>query len=77
MAAGFLRGGSWNNNPENLQCSARNNNNPENQWNNNGFRVVVAQSCPLTEPDVGVLWNIGLVFGHDMRFFLLGHLYKV
>jgi len=35
-----LRGGSWNNKPENLRCSARNNNNPDNRNNNNGFRVV-------------------------------------
>ncbi|MCK6561363.1 hypothetical protein HUU39_11870 [candidate division KSB1 bacterium] len=40
-----LRGGAWNNNPENLRCVARNNNNPDNQWNNNGFRVVCAQSA--------------------------------
>jgi hypothetical protein len=48
-----LRGGSWNNNDNNLRCSARNNNNPDNRNNNIGFRVVRAQSCPqnLSEPD--------------------------
>jgi formylglycine-generating enzyme required for sulfatase activity len=38
-----LRGGSWNNNTDNLRCSARNNNDPRNEWNNNGFRVLRAQ----------------------------------
>jgi len=36
-----LRGGSWNNNIDNARVSNRNNNHPNNQWNNNGFRVVV------------------------------------
>ncbi len=35
-----LRGGSWNNQSDNLRCAARNNDNPWNNWNNNGFRVV-------------------------------------
>ncbi|MCH8874391.1 SUMF1/EgtB/PvdO family nonheme iron enzyme [candidate division KSB1 bacterium] len=39
-----LRGGSWNNEADNLPCSARNRNNPNNNWNNNGFRVVCVQS---------------------------------
>ncbi|MBA3823198.1 MAG: SUMF1/EgtB/PvdO family nonheme iron enzyme [Ktedonobacterales bacterium] len=35
-----LRGGSWNNNPQNSRAAYRNNNN-RNNWNNNrGFRVV-------------------------------------
>jgi hypothetical protein len=38
QAAG--RGGSWNNNHRNARVSDRNNNHPNNQWNNNGFRVV-------------------------------------
>jgi formylglycine-generating enzyme required for sulfatase activity len=38
-----LRGGSWNNNQDNARVSARNNNHPDNEWNNNvGFRVVCA-----------------------------------
>jgi hypothetical protein len=45
-----LRGGSWNNNQQNLRCSARNNNHPNNRNNNVGFRVVrrlLPQSCPM------------------------------
>jgi hypothetical protein len=38
-----LRGGSWNNNTNNLRAANRNNNNPTNTNNNNGFRGVVAQ----------------------------------
>jgi len=34
-----LRGGSWNNNPQNLRSANRNRNNPTNRNNNNGFRV--------------------------------------
>lgn len=34
-----LRGGSWNNNGNNLQSSNRNNNDPTNENNNIGFRV--------------------------------------
>jgi hypothetical protein len=50
-----LRGGSWNNTADNLRCSARNNNNPDNRNNNIGFRVVRAQSCSLalSDPDAG------------------------
>jgi len=36
-----LRGGSWNNNPNNCRSATRNNNNPDNRNNNNGFRVVL------------------------------------
>jgi len=32
------RGGSWNNNPNNLRVSNRNRNIPDNRNNNNGFR---------------------------------------
>jgi hypothetical protein len=39
-----LRGGSWNNQSDNLRCAARDNDNPWNNWNNNGFRVVCAFS---------------------------------
>jgi len=34
-----LRGGSWNNNENNLRSSNRNDNNPTNENNNIGFRV--------------------------------------
>ncbi|MBM4387842.1 MAG: SUMF1/EgtB/PvdO family nonheme iron enzyme [Deltaproteobacteria bacterium] len=34
-----LRGGSWNNNTDNLRASNRNRNEPDNRNNNNGFRV--------------------------------------
>ena len=34
-----LRGGSWNNDTNNLRSSNRNNNTPGNTNNNNGFRV--------------------------------------
>ena len=33
------RGGSWNNNPQNLRSANRNRNNPTNRNNNLGFRV--------------------------------------
>ncbi len=35
-----LRGGSWNNNDDNVRCAARNNNNPRNRNDNVGFRVL-------------------------------------
>ncbi|MGA2143219.1 MAG: SUMF1/EgtB/PvdO family nonheme iron enzyme [Brevinematales bacterium] len=35
-----IRGGSWNNNASNATVANRNNNNPYNQNNNIGFRVV-------------------------------------
>ncbi|MCO6477143.1 MAG: hypothetical protein J5I94_11010 [Phaeodactylibacter sp.] len=34
-----MRGGSWNNNTNNLRSSNRNRNNPNNRNNNNGFRL--------------------------------------
>ncbi|HOX02952.1 MAG TPA: SUMF1/EgtB/PvdO family nonheme iron enzyme [Candidatus Paceibacterota bacterium] len=39
----MIRGGSWNNNPQNCRSANRNNNNPDNRNNNIGFRVVLAQ----------------------------------
>jgi hypothetical protein len=41
-----LRGGSWNNNLDNARVAIRNNNHPDNQWNNNGFRVAALHSFP-------------------------------
>jgi len=37
-----LRGGSWNNNADNSRMANRNNNDPDNRWNNNGFRLLFA-----------------------------------
>jgi hypothetical protein len=37
-----LRGGSWNNNVDNSRVANRNNNTPDNNWNNNGFRLSFA-----------------------------------
>ena len=36
----ILRGGSWNNNPNNMRSANRNRNNTDNRNNNNGFRLV-------------------------------------
>ena len=38
-----MRGGSWNNNPNNCRSAYRNNNNPTNRNNNCGFRVALIQ----------------------------------
>ena len=35
-----IRGGSWNNEPRNVRCANRNNNEPANRNNNVGFRLV-------------------------------------
>jgi hypothetical protein len=37
----MLRGGSWNNNPQNCRSAYRNRNNPDNRNNNAGFRLVL------------------------------------
>jgi len=47
-----LRGGSWNNSAVNCRVSNRNNNDPSNRNDTNGFRVVLSQlkrrgGCPL------------------------------
>ena len=49
----MLRGGSWNNNtPQNLLSSNRNNNDPENRNDNNGFRLVlVVGALPRRQTD--------------------------
>lgn len=46
---GVLRGGSWNNNADNSRVANRNNNTPNNDWNNNGFRLVLSSSSKMTE----------------------------
>ncbi|MFK8042673.1 SUMF1/EgtB/PvdO family nonheme iron enzyme [Congregibacter sp.] len=43
----MLRGGSWNNNPDNCRSANRNRNARDNRNNNVGFRVVCAASCTL------------------------------
>ncbi len=40
------RGGSWNNNANNVRAAQRNNNTPTNRNNNIGFRVVNPQRIP-------------------------------
>ncbi|MGF1493946.1 MAG: SUMF1/EgtB/PvdO family nonheme iron enzyme [Microcoleaceae cyanobacterium] len=50
------RGGSWNNNPRNCRSACRNNNNPDNDNNNVGFRVVrVSPSTLLCQS-----WQVGI-----------------
>jgi hypothetical protein len=41
----LLRGGNWNNNATNCRVSYRNNNNPYNSNNNNGFRLCNAEQA--------------------------------
>ncbi|MEC4815116.1 MAG: hypothetical protein SAK29_17845 [Scytonema sp. PMC 1069.18] len=43
----MLRGGSWNNNPENCRSAYRNDNDADNRNNNIGFRVACAAACAL------------------------------
>ena len=54
-----LRGGSWNNNSNNVRSANRNRNNPHNRNNNIGFRVVFAHGIPvrwiLEPPDTQLL----------------------
>ena len=40
MPSNTLRGGSWNNNPQNTRTSNRNRNEPGKRNNNNGFRCL-------------------------------------
>jgi hypothetical protein len=55
-----LRGGAFNNNPNNARCAYRNRNNPNNRNNNIGFRVVVSTffigGAPRRNCGAGV-WN--------------------
>ncbi len=41
-----LRGGSWNNTPQNLRSANRNRNTPDNRNNNIGFRIASTASRP-------------------------------
>jgi hypothetical protein len=56
-----LRGGSWNNNPENCRSANRNNNNPDNDNNNNGFRVVCGVSPQRSSVPESVYGNASSV----------------
>jgi len=47
-----VRGGSWNNNANNLRCANRNNGDPTNSNDNNGFRC--ASSYPICGRSPGV-----------------------
>ena len=54
------RGGSFNNNEDNLRCAYRNRNNPNNFNDNNGFRVAVAHVFPCApELPGGALFSSG------------------
>jgi hypothetical protein len=63
---------------ENLRCSARNNNNPDNRNHNIGFRLLLGANhaqfrhSKVPGPDVPLSRNRELRFGHDMRLFLPG-----
>jgi len=47
-----LRGGSFNNDRDNLRCANRNNNDPDNRDNNIGFRVVLVAGVSASKvPD--------------------------
>jgi hypothetical protein len=46
LAGNVLRGGSWNNNRDNARCAYRNDNNPDNDNDNNGFRLATRASRP-------------------------------
>ncbi|MEM9567873.1 MAG: SUMF1/EgtB/PvdO family nonheme iron enzyme [Cyanobacteria bacterium P01_E01_bin.34] len=55
-----MRGGSWNNNPENCRSASRNNNNRDNRNNTIGFRVVC--ESPSTLLCQSWLMGIGRVY---------------
>lgn len=52
------RGGSWNNNANNLQVGNRNNNNPNNENNNIGFRLASTGALDRYRPIHG--WSGGI-----------------
>ena len=53
-ASRVLRGGSWNNRPNNTRSANRNRNTPENRNNNTGFRVSSTANRPPIEAGHGV-----------------------
>ncbi len=46
LADNALRGGSWNNNADNARCAYRNDNNPDNDNDNIGFRLATRAPRP-------------------------------
>ena len=56
-----LRGGAFNNNPDNVRCAVRNNNRQGNRNNNIGFRVVLStlttRNKPQLQTDSVMAWN--------------------
>ena len=65
-----LRGGSWNNNTNNLRCANRNNNNPTNTNNNNGFRCAqYILGCQNLQPNAGVGVPVSFAGYHIKRAF--------
>jgi hypothetical protein len=51
-----IRGGSWNNKPENLRVSNRNRNTTDNRNNNLGFRLVQSTRTAGAGPEPGYSW---------------------
>jgi hypothetical protein len=45
-----VRGGSWNNEPRNARSAYRNNRDPRNEWNDQGFRLVLLPLPPTRGP---------------------------
>ncbi|MFC2015815.1 SUMF1/EgtB/PvdO family nonheme iron enzyme [Chloroflexota bacterium] len=54
-----LRGGSWNNNWNNVRAANRNNDNPTNRNNNIGFRCVAASPGVLLKGQVRRVYGRG------------------
>jgi len=63
-----LRGGSWNNNWNNLRVANRNNNNPDNDNNNIGFRCVSAPIRFLKKPGMRISRNAIVALRKFARF---------
>lgn len=63
--SGVLRGGSWNNNPDNARASNRNRNHPDERNNNIGFRVVSSAHIPATAGSAGIA-------DHGLRYAMAG-----
>ncbi|NES96609.1 MAG: SUMF1/EgtB/PvdO family nonheme iron enzyme [Desertifilum sp. SIO1I2] len=59
----MLRGGSWNNNPDNCRSANRNNNSPDNDNNNIGFRVACGAARTLAHQN----WQMGICRARQVR----------